>query len=525
MPIALRPVHTADNRFLSLVLIAFLAGCTAVLGWNPFGYWAVSLGAYVVLAELLRRACRPLDGLFIGFAFGFGLHIIGSSWVYEALHREAGQSEPIAAASTIVFSSYLALFTALPSAILTWASASFCIQNVENIKNFGAWRLTQAALFAALMTLGEWGRSQFFNGFTSLSLGYALIDTPLRGYAPVFGVYGVSTVGFFMAALAVYAVNMLASRPWRTVLAILAVFGLTTLGVVLSQIDWVHPSGKPLTYRLIQGNVIQAQKFDPAFVPKQIDAYEKAITQAPADLIATPETALPVFLNQIPPGVMQRLEAFSQITNSHVLIGVATMDADARGFNSAIDIAPAGDFIQRIDKVDLMPFGEYTPWGFSWFSKTLNIPLKDLSAGAEGQRPFEVNGQKIGVMICQEDLLGRAALRWMPSANLLLDITNLAWFDGTLAIGQRIQIARMRALEVGRPILRVANTGVTAAIDAQGNLLQALPIGTRAALSGKVQPVEGSTPFDLWGELPQVAALIVISAVLATKHAFYQWMR
>ena len=525
MPIAPRPLLTADNRLLNLITIAFLVGCVAVMGWSPFGYWPLSLGAYVVLAALLRRASRPLDGLFIGFAFGFGLHIIGSSWVYEALHREAGQSGAFAAAATIAFCSYLAIFTALPSAILTWLGASRGIQDIENFRNSGAWRLTQVALFAALMTLGEWGRSQLFNGFTSLSLGCALIDTPLRGYAPVFGAYGVSTVGFLMAALVVFAVSGLASRPRQTALGILAGSGLTAVGMFFSLVDWTHPFGEPLTYRLIQANVIQTRKFDPAFIPNEINAYEKAITQAPADLVATPETALPVFLNQIPPGVMQRLKAFSRTTNSHVLIGVATMDAAARGFNSAIDVAPGRDFIQRIDKIDLMPFGEYTPWGFNWFTKALAIPLKDLSAGAEGQRPFDVNGQKVGVMICQEDLLGRAALRWMPSATLLLDITNLAWFDGTLAIGQSIQIARMRALEVGRPILRVANTGVTAAIDARGNVLKALPIGTRAVLSGKVQPVDNLTPFDRWGELPLVAALIVISAVLTTRHAIFRWMQ
>ncbi|MDO8892968.1 MAG: apolipoprotein N-acyltransferase [Sulfurimicrobium sp.] len=149
---------------------------------------------------------------------------------------------------------------------------------------------------------------------------------------------------------------------------------------------------------------------------------------------------------------------------------------------------------------------EYSPTGFSWFTGSLNIPLKDMSPGGRNQAPFALGIQRVGTLICHEDLTGQEVRRWLPSATLLLNPSNLAWFEGSLAIGQRLQIVRMRALESGRPILRVTNTGVTAQIDAQGRVLGRLPVSVEGVLSGTVQPQQGVTPYGRWGDWPAVLA-------------------
>ena len=469
------------------VAAAGLSGGICVLGWAPFGVWPLSLLAYAVLFRLLRATRSARQAGILGLAFGFGLHLAGHGWVLAALHRQSGLALLPAALATTVFVCYLALFTALPCAL--W-----------RLTGEGG-RVSSAAALAALMTLAEWSRSLLFNGFTSLSLGYALTDAPLSGYAPVVGVYGLSFLGY--GASATLAAGRASVRADALMLAAIAAV-MAAGGLALGGVAWVQPAGPALHFRLLQTGVPQQRKFDSRYSGRQMRRLLGLIEQSPADLIVTPETAFAAALNDLPGDILGELQRFSRASRSHLFLGIATLSADAQGHNSVIQIAPDADRIARYDKVRLMPFGEYAPAGFSWFTAALDIPLKDLGPGSPGQRPLILGAARIGILICHEDLIGRDLRRWLPQAGLLLNPSNLAWFESSLAIGQRLQIVQMRALEAGRPILRVANTGVTASIDHRGRVRNRLPEMREATLVGQVQPMRGSTPYVRFGDLPVV---------------------
>lgn len=493
------------NFSVSLAL-AGLSGAISVLAWAPFGWWPIALVGYACLLSLVINSQTTLRASLLGLAFGFGLHLFGSGWVFGALHYKTGMALIPSIFSVVIFVLYLASFTAVPA--LCWSSL---FQRNKTIPR-DSMPLSFAAIaaFAGLLTLGEWARSLFFNGFTSLALGYSLIDTWWQGYVPVVGLYGLSWVGFCVSG-----VLLAILKKYFIATGIVFLVFITGIGLALNQAAWTQPSGAPLTYRLIQSNIAQERKFDPLYVRQQTLRLVDIIENQAADLIVTPETAFPMFLNELPGDALSRLQQFSHRTGSHVFMGIASIAANADGYNSVVRIAPD----QRIDqynKVMLMPFGEYSPTGFGWFTDSLRIPLKDMSAGSRDQAPFDVGAQRIGALICHEDLVGQETRRWLPDATLLLNPSNLAWFEGSLAISQRLQIVRMRALESGRPVLRVTNTGITAYIDHRGRVKNQLSAASEGVLSGTVQPAQGLTPYARFGDWAALAvsalSLLLFSA-------------
>ena len=487
-------------KLLATVAVATLLGAFAVLAWDPFGWWPIALLSYASLFWLVSNSRTVWRAGVLGLAFGMGLHLLGSGWVFGALHSKAGMGLIPAVLSTAIFVVYLTLFTAIPC-FLWRALFKRDKARAPVTRDFTFSWLVAIMTFAALLTLGEWSRGLFFNGFTSLALGYSLIDTWLVGYAPVLGLYGLSWIGLCISGMLVVLISGGRKGKVTSLIVLLAFAGT---GLALNQLVWTQPFGAPLRYRLIQSNIAQEHKFNPLYMRQQTQRLVDMIERQPADLIVTPETAFPMFLNELPDDALSSLQQFSQHTGSHVFLGIATIAADSDGYNSMIHIAPDQNGIARYNKVRLMPFGEYTPDGFGWFTDSLSIPLKDMSAGAVDQAPFTLGTQRIGTLICHEDLTGQEVRHWLPTASLLLNPSNLAWFERSLAIGQRLQIVRMRALESGRPILRVANTGITAQIDARGRILARLPEAREGVLKGMVQPVQGQTPYARWGDWPVV---------------------
>lgn len=508
----------ATGAHLGRCVLALLAGALGVFGWAPHGHAWVALLACGVLFALLADCRRLGAAAAIGLAFGLGLHGAGSSWVFEAMRLRAHASLALAGWGTAIFVGYLALFTTIAAALFhalvpprRWPGAPA-----------GAPGWARVLAFAAALTLGEYLRSLPFNGYTALSLGYALVDTPARVLLPVGGVYFASFVGYAVAGLLGCGALMLRDgRGWRALRGpVLAVLALAGLVQALQQPVWVQPHGAPLSFRLVQGNVRQVDKFRPEAVARQIDGYVQTITAARADLVVTPETAFPVFLNQLPAGVLEHLRRFAGVTASHVFLGIGTLASDGAGHNSMLAIGPAPGPLQRYDKIRLMPFGEYTPRGFAWFSDRLVIPMRDLAPGAPNPGPFEVHGaaggpaSRVGTLICHEDLLGSELGHWLPQAHVLLNPSNLAWFEGTAALPQRLQIAQARALEAGRPLLRVANTGVSAHIDHLGRVREFAAEGVTGVVAGEVQGMQGRTPYARWGDAP-AGGLVGLALVLA----------
>jgi apolipoprotein N-acyltransferase len=498
-----KPPRSLRARMLTVVL----AGAINVFAFAPFGWWPLQILSLAVLFYQVLRGASVKHGLFIGWAYGFGWTAAGTYWLYVSLHRFGGLAGPLAAAAVALLALGMGFYVALAMAGAAWLRKRWIL----------SLPLTNLLVLPACWMLAEWVRSWLFTGFPWLSAGYAHNNGPLAGYAPLIGVYGIG----WLAALCAGALLLLVHRTrWLAAGLIVAVFGA---GFGLGRIAWTHPQGAPITVRLLQGDVPQDEKFNVDHIREALVMYREMIVAAPVDLIATPETALALLPQNLPPDYLEYLTSFAQRSGSHLLLGVPLTDGANEYYNSAIGISPTpGTFHYRYDKHHLVPYGEFIPPGFRWFVDLMAIPLGDMSRGKPLQIAFDVKDQRVLPNICYEDLFGEeiAAQLNAPSggqlpATILLNISNLAWFGDTIAIPQHLQISQMRSLETGRPMLRSTNTGATAVIDAHGDVVSRLKVDTRGVLTATVQGMAGSTPYIRAGN-----RLILLLAALSLASAW-----
>ena len=521
-------------------LVALAAGAANTLSFapTPHGGW-LELAIFVFFFAWLTRTTGWKSAALTGGAFGFGNFVTGVWWLYVSMHDYGGMAAPLAGAAVVLFSLYLAVYPALAAGV--W---SFCAGHARN----GAadddtpfsptWH--GALAFASAWAIGEWLRGTVFTGFPWLASGYAQVDGPFAGFAPVAGVYGVGWMLALVAALIVQALlPLLSSRKAdqsadasrngngaKRGVARVAVPGgialaLIAAGLLLPLAQWTVPANAPLTVRLLQGNVKQEMKFEEAGMRAAIDQYQQMITSKPADLIVTPETAIPVLAQQLPPPFASAVRNFSDSTGTAILFGAIGGTITPEGqvvdyTNSLFGVTPGTRDVYRYDKHHLVPFGEFVPWGFRWFVNLMSIPLGDFARGAPVQKPFIVHNQPVSVDICYEDIFGEEIARNIREsdtpAGVLVNSTNLAWFGDTIALDQHLQIARMRSLETGRPMLRATNTGMTAAIDANGKVIGRLTPFTIGSLDVTVQGTSGSTPYVTSGNNTVLAVSLLLLA-------------
>jgi apolipoprotein N-acyltransferase len=315
-------------------------------------------------------------------------------------------------------------------------------------------------------------------------------------------------VGFLGALLAAaFAFDWRHRASWVLLVAVL------TGGALLRAMDWTPPAGAPIKVSLLQGNVPQSLKWEPERLPLSIDTYVRLARDNPATLTVLPETAIPLFFNELPRDILRELTR-----HGDVLLGMAVRHRDGGYVNGAIAITQGG--VQSYAKRHLVPFGEYVPPGFAWFFDLVRIPMSDFSAGPAVQPPLELAGQKVAPNICYEDLFGAEILDALPQATLLINLSNTAWFGDSLAQPQHLQIARFRAMETGRTMLRATNTGITAAISPDGRVLGQLPPFTGGALRLSAQGHTGLTPYARWGD--RLALILAICACLPALLAAYR---
>ena len=489
-------------------LLAFVAGCVNVLAFAPYGWWPLQILSLTLLFWLLQQSPTVRRSALLGWMYGFGWLLCGTCWLYISLHDYGD----LPAWMTIIAVAGLALFLAGLMAAATGLAAHWR-------RRWGspAW-VHQLLLLPALFMLAEWTRAWIFTGFPWISSGYAHHAAPLGGFAPIIGVYG---IGLFTALIA----GALALALARRQLALLVIpLTLMLSGAALRQIDWTTPFGQPITVRLLQANVAQEAKFNPQRLSGTMQDYQQMLTAAPADLIATPETALPLLLNQLPPEYIQSLAAYAQRSQSQLLIGVPIADSQTHYTNSVVGIGPTNAAPYRYDKHHLVPFGEFIPLGFRWFIDMMHMPLGDFARGEAIQAPLAVKDQWVLPNICYEDLFGEEIAAQLAGAasqsTVLLNVSNIAWFGNSIALPQHLQISQMRALETGRPMLRATNTGATAVIDQKGIVRSQLAPLTQGVLSASVQGYRGSTPYIRWGNRFAVTLallLLIVGWVLRSK--------
>ncbi len=489
---------------------ALIAGALTVFAFAPFGLWPLQILSLALVFKLVLAQSSARRGALIGWAYGFGWLTAGTHWLYISMHTYGGLPGWMAAIAVAALALFLSALAASALGGAAWLRQRWSLGD-------GAALLL---VFPALWSLAEWARGWIFTGFPWISSGYAHSIGPLAGFAPLVGVYGLALVAGIIA-------GCLALLPAKK-LPVLLALALCAAGFGLKTISWTTPHGQPISVRLLQGNVPQEMKFAPEQIEATLSLYYDMITAQRADLISTPETAIPLLSSQLPPDYLARLKDFARKSDSHIALGLPVMDGPMQYANSMIGLPPSAlSAPYRYDKHHLVPFGEFIPLGARWFVDMMHIPLGDFTRGALLQAPFAVRDQRILPNICYEDLFGEeiaAQLRAgevakIPQATILLNMSNIAWFGDSIALPQHLQISQMRALETGRPMLRATNTGATAVINAQGQVVSQLPPFERNVLSATVQGYAGLTPYCLYGNALVVGlCLILLLAARISRH-------
>ncbi|WP_442862101.1 apolipoprotein N-acyltransferase [Bordetella sp. 02P26C-1] len=512
---------------------------------GPLPVWSLALVEILTLACLAytsMQAPRVATAFLRGWVFNFASYSLGLYWIFVSLHHYGGLAAPLAVAGVLALAAFLALFPAVACALARWLTPP--LPSGEDAPSSWPRVLMAPLCFAAAWGLLEWLRATVLTGFPWLNIGYAHVDSPIAGWAPVLGVHGMA----FFAAFAAAALaglwrpqSLKTDRPDvpRNLVCALALL-LVLAGWPLANITWSRPTGEPLRVRLVQGNVEQSQKFDPQLLESGIQRHlELAALPTPAaQLIILPETVLPIFQDRLDPAIWQAWRSIAARHTAVIAMGVPlrTRGADGRdsftnsviGFTAETPLEQlrSGTPALRYDKQHLVPWGEYVPPGFRWFIDMLNIPLGDFDRGAERQPPFHVGDQYVAFNICYEDLFGIELLPALhpsdngePGATILANVSNLGWFGNTWALRQHLQIGRLRTLETARPMLAATNTGITAAIDAQGQVAAQLPPHQAGILPVSVQGMTGLTPYARWGDKPVlgILALILVVAGIARR--------
>jgi apolipoprotein N-acyltransferase len=480
-------------------LLALLAGALAVPAFAPVGWFPLAFLSLAVLAGLLERAASTREGFCIGFAWGLGAFGAGVSWLIIALWRYGEVFLPIAVLLIFLFCAFLSLYPALAGVFYArWRSGG---------------TLWRALFFAGLWVLVEWLRGTLLTGFPWLAMGYSQTPpSPLAGYFPLVGVYGVGGgLAFIAGILGVCVAGRKGAHVvghWRIPAVLIGAICFGGWG--LSWIQWAEPDGPPLAVSLVQPNIEQSLKWDPAYFLETLQINADLVDAARGDLVILPEAALPTTLDALPEGYLDQLTRLANERNGTLVTGVFTRDGK-RHYNAAVTIGEGGG--QHYAKAHLVPFGEYSPPFFGWFYRLANIPMSNQSPGGENQPPLVLFGRQIAVNICYEDIFGGELIFSLPQAGMMLNLSNLAWYGDSFAQPQHLQIARARAMETGRPMLRSTNTGMTALVLPDGSVPAVLPAFTRGVLEVEVPAFKGLTPYARWGDVPALVLALIVVAV------------
>ena len=478
-------------------ILAFTLGALAVFSFAPFVLFPLIVLIIAALFWLWLQASSAREAAGLGFVFGMGLFCVGTGWIYVALHDYGGMNFLLAMLATGLFAAVCSVMPALAGYLQArYIQSRFCQSRLDQSRLAAPNWVRLTLVMPAAWVLMEWVRGLIFTGFPWLAAGYSQVTvSPLAGYAPVLGVYGVSLAVGVSAGLLVLLAQARWSRQGKA--AVVAVLLIWCVGGGLRLVEWSAPEGPPITVALVQGNIPQDLKFREEKLLPTLETYRRLTQNLDAQLIVLPESALPMLRHEVPEDYLAQLR--QQVRGGDMIIG-AFEHEQGRYYNSVFTLGTADS--QSYRKNHLVPFGEFIPWRpvFGWLiNNVLNIPMSDLARGGERQPLLRIAGQRVAVAICYEDVFGEEVIRYLPEASLLVNVSNDAWYGDSLAAIQHNQIAQMRALESGRMMLRATNTGVTSIIGRDGVVQASLPQHQEGVLIGTVQGYQGSTPYARWG--------------------------
>ena len=474
--------------------LALVAGIVSVFAFAPFEVFPLAFVSMAILFALWQH--YPQRALWQTWLFCVGQLGFGVSWLHISFHEFSGIALSISLLLTALFVMFVAACFLLAGWWVRKRSASV------------AWNYL--VYFPMLWLWVEWFKSWFLTGFPWLSLGYSQIDNlPLAGYAPLLGVYGVSLMVLVSAGAGAYCVDQRKLKP----VSLLVVALIWVGGWLHAHVDWTYNEGEAIKVSLIQGNVSQDVKWLAGYQIPTLQMYQK-FTQAhwDSDLIVWPETAVPAMYHQVKQYYLEPLSKQAKAHGTEVILGVPVVDNN-RYYNSVVAL---GEKIQFYHKVHLVPFGEFMPLQslLAPLLSFLSIPMSDFRPGDADQPMLTVQGHPVDTTICYEDAFGEDIVRHLPEAKLLVNVSNDAWFGDSLAPHQHLQMARMRALETGRYMVRGTNTGISAVIGPDGKIQQSLPQFERGVLvSDQVHFRGGATPYVWWGNGLLIGVLLLFGVL------------
>ncbi len=479
------------------MLMSLLAGSLMTLAYDPFG---LSLLVFPLLAFLLYHWLKAdARGAFVHvWLFASGATFTGNCWIFFSLYYHGGSPAILAVAIIVLLSIFLALFPAGTAYLFN----RYC-RPADTVRLL--------IVFPAAWLLAEWFRGYLWTGYAWMQPGYTQIDLPLSGYAPVFGNHAVGALIIVTSGALLAAV--LKKQSWQKVLMTVGFIWLT--GFALKQVSWTQPAGDEVDVALIQGNVPQAVKWKRNMHRKTLEMYrDLTLEHRDADVIIWPETAIPDYKHRVPAYLLSMRTEMEQ-SDTDLLMGLFIKNMDSGRYYNSVISARGGEYRKR----HLVPLGEYVPFRslIGFINRWINIPMSDIDSGPDDQPLLVVAGQPVGISVCFEDAFSRDVRRDLPEATMLVNMSNDAWFDGSHESRQHHAIARMRALETGRYMLRATNTGISSVIGPKGEELKVAPPFEQLVLRASVTPLKGQTPYVFWGD-----AFILVLAIVLVGVACYR---
>lgn len=506
-------VKTIIQRY-GFDFIIFLAGALLPLAFSPINYfWLAWITPAILLAGL--RQVTPKRAFIRGLLFGLGEFGVGVSWVYISIHVFGNTPIILSAFLTFLMVFILSLYPAIQG----YLQARFCNQS----------SITYGLLiFPSLWMLLEWLRGWLFTGFPWLLIAYSQVNSPLRGFIPIVGEYG---TGFFILVIsglleaiarqlfALFDKSKQSSLSIKALLSylILLIF-IPFMGWCLARIVWTKPAGPARTVALVQGNIPQSIKWDPASIMPTILHYVDLTRPFwRANLIVWPEAAIPLPMPQAKE-IISQLNNYAIKQNSTFITGIPVQVPQTFSYYNAMLLLGKnqGSYYKR----HLVPFGEYVPFQnyLRGLFGILNLPMSDMTKGPQQQADLHADGIIIAPFICYEIAYWHELMRDLPRANLLVAITDDAWFGNSFAPAQQLQIGQFRALQSGRYLIQDGNNGITAIVNAEGVIIARVPQFKTAVLTGTVIPMMGATPWVTYGDIP-VLWLLVLILILAHRYS------
>ena len=476
-------------------LLALFAGAIYPLGFEPYSLWPITFLSLVLLFGLIQSSVgRSLPFL---ICFAIGKNLIGVSWVYHSIHV-FGHAEPYLAGFIVC------LFVLILSAFYIPAGMiSDYLSRQPRSPHF------QLVLFATTLSFTEWLLTWALSGFPWLFAGHSVLDMPLSSLVPVFGSLGVGWIVFCSCSSLYLLVTerrlvylLIAGLPWL-------------MSLMLYPVEWVKDTGE---YRvaLVQANIDQDKKWLHNERNRNFTKHlDLSLDHWEADLVIWPEAAITLFGSEAQ-NALALLDRIAQESNTSFISGIPTIDslgAGATMTNNSLVAVGNGEGVYS--KIHLVPFGEFVPFesalrGLIGF---FDLPMSSMSEGAPGQENLQLTlgGSLISAApaICYEVAYGETLRRRSIGSSLIVNVSNDAWFGETNGPWQHLQIARVRALENGRPLLRATNNGVTAVIDKTGKIVEALPQFEPGVLSTSVTFTSGRTPYSYLGDWPVLVLILL----------------